>query len=374
MSDNTPRTLGIEFESVVTTKEEMVRILSSDISIKRILKMVTRDASIESTFMCINNTSSKIFLGNKWLREHIVNNSIVVGGYEAVTVPLELSSMRDTIKKITSVEESYGEIFSNRASIHIHTGYPSGFIFLKTAIALGLVVEPLLYKIAGMTKPYRGLENDSAYCRALSIPPAVKLNDSKGYAVLNPSAGIKATSVSEFWNQFGIDPSNRERYNPLRYLCINVFSILLRGTLEYRFFNFTTKPAHIEAVASLCRFISDLMLRIPLQTIKELDILSLNCTHTDLEYIKLLNKLILLGKDYGCELLMERRDYLTILSLIERTPQPVFINEYVLSHVRDPIISRGQAIEYGLELVDHAKIPNIIDIHNFNESDRKLGD
>jgi hypothetical protein len=371
---NLPVTLGLEFESVVASKEDMGTYINCDPSIKKYLKQITRDASVESTFMSIKNSSCKLFIGDKWIRNHITNSGVTIGGYETITVPLELNLMRDVIKRITAIEELRGEIFSNRSSIHVHTGYPSGFIFLKTAVALGLAVEPLLFKIAGMTRPYRGMENDSAYCRPLSIPPAVKLTDSKQYAVLDPVGSLDSTSPSDFWGKYGISADNRERYNPLRYFCINAFSILLRGTLEYRFFNFSTSASHIEAVASLCRFISDLMLRVPLSVIKDINVLDICEAHSDSEYIFILNRLVKLGGHYNSELRIEKRDYLKILELIEKTPQPVFKNEFILSHIRDPILSRGQAIENGLKLIDSARFPNIVDIHNFSDSNRKLGE
>ena len=360
--DNLPITLGMEFESVISARDIVMGRLKYAGGLHSVIQAVTRDASVESVTASVGRNTS-IFLGNAILWNSLADKDRLVTGYEIVTLPLSLSSMRKVIAQTINTQIRMGEIFSDRSSVHIHVGFPKGFIFQVAAVAMGLVVEPLLYKIAGMGYKFRGSSNCSAYCRPLALPPAIVLRDSNRFALLNPEAAITANGADKFWNYFGASITTRDRYIPLRYFGINVYSTLLRGTLEYRFFNFCSVSRYVEAVASLVQFITDLTIRLPLASIQRIDRLSIFEKNPDQDYHKCLDTLIDLGNYYESELPMDDPDIETIRELIDITEQPIFVNEPVRSHITSSKLSESGAISYGLTIVDSARPPGIIDIH-----------
>lgn len=372
--NNTPQTTGLEFEGVTVTKEVMDYQIKRDPILSRTIRCVTRDASVESKAITTKNGVT-IFTGNNLIRNAGISDTYnIVLGYEAVTEPLEIDTIRSTIKAMTALQHRLGDIYSPRSSVHVHVGFPNGLIFLKGAVRLGEKVEPLMYKLAGMTREFRGLKNDSAYCRSLSNPPAIRLSDRRGAAILNMGQAKSAKTIDEFWASFGISTSERNRYTPLRYLAINVFSILLRGTLEWRFFGYSDVAAHTEAVTSLCRYVSELMIKLPLDTINSIPQLNLFSENHDGDYIDLLNALVKLGRRYRTQLNISVDDYYNLIFLIENTPQPILSSKPTLTHLKEYEMSFGRATSYGLNFVEEAKYPDIVDIHTFEKTERILGE
>jgi len=366
MGSNSPKTLGIEFESVIMSRDAMASIAGSSYFNPGTIKTVTRDASVESEVANIGENVS-VFLGNSLLHRGFGNRPKMVIGYELVTNPLSIDDTREIIKKMCALQVKYGEMYSD-----IHTGYPAGLIFGKTSIALGLKVEPLFFKIAGMGSKFRGLSNNSAYCRPLAIPPAMPLMDSNKMAILDPIGAVSANGSKEFWNKLGVNEGDHDRYNPLRYFAINTFSTVLRGTLEFRFFNFTSVARYIEAVVGLSQTVSDLMQRISLRDISGIRQLSLCSENGDSAYIQLLDNILYLSNHYNVEYKMESKDINTIRELIYETPQPVFNPGVTASHIKTARYSEDFAKSAGLKIINKAPEPGIVDIHNFADESRSL--
>ena len=369
-ADN-PSTIGIEFESTISTRDSAQSNIKIAGENRGLIYSITRDASVESN-ACYIGKNSSLFLGNKLLMGRINSRDAKVIGYELVTNPLEMDVMRKVINQTINAQVRMGEIYSNRSSIHVHTGFPYGLIFKKVAVALGLKVEPLLYKIAGMGNTFRGLDNNSAYCRPLALPPAIRLNSSFRFALLNPTKAISAYGEEKFWGYFGIHMRCRDRYVPLRYMGLNIYSILLRGTLEYRFFNFCSIAKYVESVAGLVQYLSDLILRLPINTVTNIPAISIFESNTNQEYNDLLSELVNLGKYYNSELPISSGDVENIRELIEITPQPLFENKHILSHIKSGTISERTAKSFDLEIIDKADEPGIVDIHNFGKQSRQL--
>ena len=368
--ENTPHTVGLEFESVITNRDLMIETINKYRKLLPAVSVITRDASVESPVAHLGR--STIFLGNQRLKSGLRYLDRSVVGYELVTKPLSMPDMRRVIDQTINIQVSMGEIFSNRSSIHVHVGFPRGLIFQKVAVALGLAVEPLLYKIAGMGNRFRGLDNNSAYCRALALPPAIKLLNSDKTVILCPELSIDADGESKFWNLFGVSSGERDRYVPLRYLGLNLYSILLRGTLEFRFYNFCTNSGYVSAITRLSQFIADLILRLPLSDAIGLRYLSLFTVNSNHDYYSLLDEMVSLGKFYGSEQPLSNIDYDNIKELIDVTPQPVFVNKSTLTHVKNTKLDLSRALGYGLDFVDGADPPGIVDIHTFDSSNRNL--
>lgn len=368
---NNPSTLGMEFESTIATRDGVQSNLKIASERRGLIYSITKDASVESN-ACWVGSNSSLFLGNALLRNRAGSKEVKVIGYELVTNPLEMSVMRKVINQTINTQVRMGEIYSDRSSIHVHAGFPSGLIFKKVAIAFGLKVEPLFYKIAGMGNIFRGLTNNSAYCRPLALPPAIRLVDSSRFAVLNPAKSIDAYGEERFWGYFGIHGGCRDRYVPLRYMGMNIYSTLLRGTLEYRFFNFCTISKYVESVAGFVQFISDLILRLPISIAINIPALSIFKANPNQDYNDLLDEIVNLGKYYNSELPIADGDLENIRELIEITPQPVFENRPILSHIKNGTINERTAKSFDLEIIDEADEPGIVDIHNFGRLSRQL--
>jgi hypothetical protein len=364
---NSPITTGVEFESVINSREAMQRLADE---LGSMTKGLTRDASVESVVGILPN-GFRIFLGSSFLRKSFMVDTFVAG-YELVSQPLMDESLQSFIMRMTNIQAKNGEIFSERSSIHIHSGFPTGFVFYKPVIALGLRVEPLLYKLAGMGNEFRGLYNNCAYCRPLALPPAVAMNGTKSLAVLDPEGALWADDEAGFWGKLGTSPGSRERYNPLRYFGINVFSVLLRGTLEFRHFNFCNNGKYVEAVASLCQTIADVMQRVSVERSLSINQISIFDENSDREYIELFYEIIQLSKYYNAEHQMSPENMDAIIQLIRATPQPMLSRVTTRSHITNPQIGVPDAKRFQLDIIDSAPDAGTVDIHNFESAEHHL--
>lgn len=369
-STNLANTLGLEVEGVSLNKSLVAELLpkESDDSNKSFIKAITRDASVESVARVVNSNVS-LFLGNNFVRSYMRPTSDFIIGYEIVTNPLNRDQMRMAVAKISSCLNKSGEIYSPRASIHVHTGFPNGLIFIKNAILTGLKTESLLFKLAGMGREYRGAINKSAYARPLCMPPAIRTEQDSRYLVLSPEEALNAESLTELWAKFAIRPSENGRYIPLRYFATNIYSVLLRGTMEYRYFNYTSVTSHINAVVELCQLLSDIMIRVPMKAIRQLPDISIFDTNSNSDYVFMLNEIIRLGKEYCSDYGLTSESHEALLEIIATTPQPVFKKEIVRTHLNDYVL---RARDWPLELVTKVEDPGIVNVHNFSHANRSM--
>lgn len=368
---HTPETIGAEIEGGSLNRDVVTKMVG-DLLSRGVISIVTRDASVEST-VCPISPKVNLFLGSKFLRESSVsdltaNQSVI--GYEIVTAPLRRTEIQDSITVILNRLTKAGEIFSPRASIHVHIGFPYGTMFLKNIVRMGLKVEPLLYKIAGMGNIYRGQINKSAYARPFASPPAIRDARNNKYLVLSPERALEAAGDDEFWRYFAWNLGQTDRYVPLRYFGINVYSVAMRGTLEFRHFNFTPSHSKINSTIELCQMIADLMIRLPERAIDSMHTVSLFESNSSDSYFRLLETLISLSHDYDSPFKLSSMAEKNLYKLVETTPQPVFTKEVVRTHLGKYAVdgSDWPELSYASSTVD----PGIIDVHNFTSGDRSI--
>lgn len=363
-------TVGLEFESIISTRDDILKRMKLR-GKESLIKTITRDASVESVCTRIGSNSS-LFMGTQAIVSRLMKkNPDQVMGFEIVTQPLDIETMRKTIDQVINVMIGSGEIFSPRSSIHVHVGYPGGLIFLKTGLKTALRAEPLLFKLAGMGRPYRGSINHSNYARPLELPPVIQTTSGR-YVAMNPEGALDTDGIIDFWGKFGTTPLERNRYTPARYFAINLFSILLRGTVEYRFFNYCSNPAWVESITALCQMISEIMFRTGMRDLDSLPRLSIFESNSDGAYINLLEELDRLARYHECEFALSREDMESLVEIISSTPQPIFERELVKTHLKDWRIDDTVATVYGLKTATKCIPPGIEDIHNFAEKDRSL--
>lgn len=374
-------TIGVEIEGVANTVHKVEGLLSG---LGKYISAITRDASVESRAYPIGNAST-MYMGHRLLAETSrMRGGDMILGSEIVTKPLIIEDMRRAIPMIMGKLNSGGEVFSNRSSFHVHVGYPKDLLFLKSCLSLGRYVEPLLFKIAGMGRPYRGQINQSAFARPLDLPPAVKVlrrtddseqeDDEDFYCVSLRTEDLgKATTAQEFWSCFGLDPrDNRPRYHPARYFGLNLYSISLRGTIEFRFFNYCEESSSMLSVISLCQNLAELMAKIPSKMSDNLVKPDIFKANPDVDYHNVLETIRRLSKDLWCDYSISDHVANDIHGLIETTQQPVFKRGSYLTHLEKFFLRRDFADACKLQKVLSTEDSGVVSIHNFSEDDRSI--
>lgn len=217
----------------------------------------TRDASCEFP--------GHLTRGKKLILSRVEKSSKTTLGSEFVSVPMNIEQFKTSVRNMTMVLRSMGESHrSRRSSIHIHIECIPHLQTMKNALNLFESVEPLFYRLGGMGYDFRGIYNNSIYCRPVTNPfgpPVVLAEDGAMYQLFCPEDLKNADSIEKFWYIMGINPERIERYHPARYFGLNLFSLILHGTMEYRFFNKTLSHQSINAVAALCQATTELMIR-----------------------------------------------------------------------------------------------------------------
>lgn len=372
-------TVGLEIEGVTRTIDSINEKLVGDPQLRGLIGSVTHDASVEGEVRYHGRRGHMLYLGSSLVRssQSLRNLDRNVAGFEAVSNPLsaDFFDPQSEIQRFVILTMNHlvkaGEIFSPRSSIHVHVGFPRDYIFSKSVLSVGKFVEPLLYKLAGMGRPYRGSINDSAFARSFSCPPLVRLEDGK-FAQISPDKSLDSRNIEEFWDFMGVRYFEPQRYHPARYFGINVLSQLLRGTVEFRFFNYTHNPAHIIAVSNLCQTIAELMVRVPHTYFNNVDSLSIFKQNQNIEYHVLLERIVQLSEKFACIYKITSPNIEILHGLVESTPQPVFSGEPSITHLERYHMRRSWAEKNELRIFDTAKESGVLNIHNFNQSDRSL--
>lgn len=368
-------TIGMEVEGVARTNGEILRRVSEISQLAPYVSSVTHDASVESACSPISSrVPTRLFLGSNLAKQTLLIRDYDrdVAGYEVVSVPLEREEFRNYSVILLNALTQAGEIFSPRSSIHFHVGFPSHWNFSKSIIAVGMVVEPLMFKLAGMTREYRGSINNSAFARSFKSPPAVKIVEG-GYAVLSPEKALKARTPDDFWASLGVITTEPQRYHPARYFSINVLSQLLRGTVEFRHCNFYNQPFDVIAVGELCQSIAELMFKMPSEIALNLPFqLDLFRRNSDDEYHNFFDNLLGIFSKYGIVNEITPQSAERIHNLINKTPQPILGKEPTLTHLEKFRISSSTARAWGLPRLDEAKSSGVVTVHNFGQQERSL--
>lgn len=351
----TADTLGIEVETdlmSLDTAETLLR--QADISTFR----VTRDASCE--FPAFTSRGGKTILSKT------KNSSKKVVGAEFVSVPMNLEDFKSSVRNLTGLLKTMGEPErSRRTSIHIHVGCKPTLNILKNSLKLFEKIEPMFYRLGGMGYEFRGIRNNSIYCRPITHPygpPVIGSEDGGWYQLFNYEDLLNCEDMAQFWYIMGINTERAERYNPARYFGLNLFSLLLHGTLEFRYFNKTLNHQKINAIAALCQCITELVSG-------KLEVPNVVFSHgEDLERLAFLNRLIL---NNNKEHIMKDRD-IYILESIITTSQPYKIEDrYIRSHLIDKYqLPSGFMRRYARTRVSREDTINsgFIDIHNIGAS------
>jgi hypothetical protein len=220
--------------------------------------------------------------------------------------------------------------------------------------------ESLLFHLGGMGYKFRGADNNSAYCRPLTLygPPIVSTNIGN-VQMTNIEALLEAPTLKSFWNRFGgINIlSLPKRYTPQRYMAVNLASIFFHKTLEFRMFNTTLNKDYILAIANLCKELTLFTMsnsKFPDEENSVYSVCDRRVNHNILTKI--------------CELIeLDNTTEATLREIIERSPVPKLDGVYVLSHLEDRSVHFDNydisgVQQYYPQIGDFIR-PGIVDIH-----------
>jgi hypothetical protein len=278
---------------------------------------------------------------------------------DSETEPIE-SIVRNLFQKLLECGE---EPRSFRCGYHIHVGMPTNLRILKNILRLGAYLEDIFFYIGGQGYAFRGDKiNSSAYCRAITEwgPPAVRHDGRHAVQIFKLEDLLVAKTTREFWYRFGElsnKSSNSERYVPHRYMWLNVYSLLLHGTLEFRVFNKTLSAKQFLAEIELCQKFCDMCLR---NSYKDLPVHSIYHMRSKEEMIQTLEM-------FATESDLTVDSLEVLINIIKGTEEIHLPEKYMWSH-----ISRGDdrtywngSSEYSPEHIEYDDVASIevVDIH-----------
>jgi hypothetical protein len=295
------------------------------------------DGSIESEarFTFIDGKSVKI---NSDIQFSNTNNYIA--GREFVS-PIEETELEDFKARIFGLTNELAELGepeeSYRAGLHIHVSMSYNLRILKSIIRLGRWLEDVFFYIGTNGYTFRGMKiNNSAYCRPITDvgPQVVRYHEtSRVCQCYNINDMVKSKTTREFWYMYGgLDPTNSlPRYIPMRYSWLNLYSLLVHGSLEFRVFNKTLNPFIIFAEIDLCKAFCEIALKSSLDFFKENDMNYENSIYNRRPKESVINTF----NTFAEIAVLPRSSYDILLDIIQRAPEIVLERKYVYTHLRE---------------------------------------
>lgn len=319
-------TVGIEFESLYTHEG------SPPINGVTNYIRSSHDASIQTDAIKMGRREAYLVVSNTELLSKIstIYQRTVIGN-ELVTIPIyERNKLDKVIKIVTRNLFDSGETTrGKRESLHIHICYSYNLEILKRIMEVSLVIENFMFNIGGCGYKFRGLTNNSIYCRPFSkYGPPVVYNDNKFVQILEVDNLFNSKSIDEFWACYGgLSIGHNNRYHPSRYFYINLYSLLIHGTLEFRVFNKTLDYNRVCALVDLCQCIGSIIL--DEHNYNELVSLGRRSIFTYTDKDNNLKMLDLLSKLYS----FKKTTLKVLRDMITMTPEFKLESNYVYTHV-----------------------------------------
>jgi hypothetical protein len=318
------------------------------------------------------------------LRKYISQEKV---GFEIVTsiIKTDQADLIKDLSKITKALDKAGESFqSYRAGIHIHTNMGINIKILKKIVELGGHLEQVFFLLGGMGYDFRGIKNDSTYCRPITKygPPCVET--SRGYAqCLSIKDLLEAKSSEDFGERYGdIFNQSGNRYFPVRYTWLNLSNLFSerRGSLEFRIFNKSLNPEKIVAVLEFCKLFSQAAVLESIKPSKES--WEQNSIYDVTEKSEIVKTFVQFLEVMGLDLKTKTVDVL--LGILDQTPLESIIlpKEYIFTHLAH--LARGNVsrthwnnrdIKYQPETIEKNKIriPKFVDIHTLERDQTRTG-
>ena len=295
-----------------------------------------------------------------------------VYGYEMKTVPLEMSEVPKILYPLIFTLYEYGDVISDRSSIHVHVGYGNNLRMLQNYLRIMLTLEPVLYRLGGMGGTFRGHLNNAAYCRPLlnsCAVPLARISSSRTWVqILNPLQALEACSIADFWAAMGVDANapSQNKYNPSRYSGTNFFALYSHGTAEWRYFNKSFDVPLILTIIRLMRATVETSALVNIRDLGSFDVMNSNAEISDGDAEGILGMVLALCHDKGVNHIPTDNEMSHLLDVLRtshfiplpETPTTTHISNFSVS---ENLVKRGQ-----LKMVGDVLPTNYVDIHNID--------
>lgn len=290
-----------------------------------------RDASSETFLKKL--TERLICVDPFGIMKNMRSMGTIAAGQEIISIPMYWPEVETAVPLLLMELSRIGELEkATRGAIHVHVGFPHSLSALKAALLLSTRFESLFYQLGTMGYTFRGDTNHAIYCRPHSGvgPPVVQCEDGRYRQVISVDDLLEADSLESFWRSLSVGQKDLKRYHPSRYFGINIYSVLLHGTLEFRHFNVTLNHRFLLSIMKLCQSTAEMLTKIPLRRLMELPQNPVTRSNDD---IQLLEVLLCLVDEYA-DTYPVSSDYKNILrELIQTAPKYVMENEFTKSHL-----------------------------------------
>lgn len=310
------------------------------------------DASIESDKF----VGGKL-LFNKQLKPTFKKRTV---GTEFVSRILDTESPEslDSIRKLTDFLTEQGESFESfRAGIHVHInlgGY--NLNILKNIMRLGRLYEPVFYYLGTMGYKFRGVDNDSIYCRPITKWGPVIVNSNVGkIQSFTVEDLLLARTTEDFWYRYGaiMEGNPPNKYNCIRYNWITLYNLLSKGTVEFRVFNKTLNPEYILAVVDICKLFCQ----------RAFSAYSIDETENSI-YTTNKNEAINLFYQMVDDLGISPKTMKIASFILKTAPEINLAQEYCYTHLRSYSLSVDTDARYSFKRInERVKSPVYVDIH-----------
>lgn len=400
-------TIGIEYEGIGISRnvfaDSVISNLGRLMGEKAKQINLTRDASTEFNAEFIPTSSGR---GGIWVSSHTNiarnlrgagrgNNTVM--GYEVFTYPMSVSEMESVIIPLVFTLVENGDFVSDRASIHYHIGFGNNLSLMKKLLRVVLHVEPILYRLGGMGRLFRGHSNLAAYARPLMQPAAgiiaptrernpmprnleelrLQLRPTEEsrpeprsagkYAeIINTSAALEATTLQEFWAAFSVNYNlggGTNKYHGCRYSGTNFYAIPQHSTIEFRHFNQSHNPYLITAVGKFLRAMVEMSTLLGKQEVGIFQPISPREELSMAEITEIMENIVNLCRAKEVEEMPTNEDMNLILETIERSSFVPLPEIPVLTHARDFYIPENLVTLGKLNLVKKVLPACHSDIH-----------
>lgn len=214
----------------------------------------TSDASVESDTLMIKGIPVVLHGENKALK---FSSGIL--GTEILSSVIDTNkNYLGVLKELCSTLLSLGESEqSKRAGMHVHISFINNLRILKSALEVGAWLEDVFFLLGGLGYEFRGIDNDSTYCRPITEfgPPIVEDANEYLYPCFILSEVLEARDINEFRTRLGdLRKLHGNRYIPIRYMWLNFYNIFgALCTIEFRTWNKTLDPMAMYMAIEVCK-------------------------------------------------------------------------------------------------------------------------
>ena len=376
-------TIGMEYETISFSKELLLGNLWYKLASEKggnfVMEniQVAHDASIE-----YNSGELPTGMGSMNISRHTPEFQLIKGvknahkrGAELVSAPLTIPEFEKYCYKLIPFLESNGDFLSNRASIHYHIGFMNNLKALTNILRISLNIDPVLFRLGGMGREFRGKINLAAYARPLMNPCAVPFYDKtdtramyKKYArAINAVKAMDAKSLNQFWAAFGVQyktGGGSAKYHPCRYSGINYYSVPQHGTMEFRHFNQSHDVLLVVGLGKFLRGLVELSVLLKKEELSSLEIVPSNEEISTSDGLDILFRFYAMMNNHGLENLPTETEMTRIAEVFAASSFSEIPAQPVLTHIENYSYEADIVEKGGLEQVHKVLPPKAVSIHN----------